>query len=127
MRWIYLSPHLDDAVFSAGGLIYEQTQAGVPVEVWTFMSGYPGEENVSPFAQVLHFQWGFSSAEETVRMRRAEDEQATGLLGAKPVHFDFMDCVYRRGANGEWLYFDLFVPPYPEEAWIPEKIAETIS
>ena len=41
MRWIYLSPHLDDAVFSAGGLIYEQTQAGTPVEIWTIMCGDP--------------------------------------------------------------------------------------
>jgi hypothetical protein len=37
MRWIYLSPHLDDAALSAGGLIYEQTQAGIQVEIWTFI------------------------------------------------------------------------------------------
>ncbi len=127
MRWIYLSPHLDDAVFSAGGLIYDQIQAGIPVEIWTFMSGYPPENGVSPFAQVVQFQWGFSSAEETIRARRAEDKHATAILGATPLHFDFLDCIYRRGANGEWLYSDIFVPPHPEDVWIPTQIAKAIS
>jgi LmbE family N-acetylglucosaminyl deacetylase len=126
MRWIYLSPHLDDAVFSAGGLIYEQAQAGFSVEIWTFMSGFP-EPDVSPFAQALHKRWGFSSAEETIRGRRAEDKNAAAILGASTLHFDFLDCIYRRGANGEWLYPDLFVPPYPEDARIPVQIAQAIS
>lgn len=127
MRWIYLSPHLDDAVFSAGGLIYDQVRAGLPVEIWTFMCGYVPEEDVSPFARLIHEQWGFSSAEETVRRRRAEDENAAAILGAGTVHFEFPDCIYRRGADGEWLYSAVAVPPRPEDAWIPPKIAETLS
>jgi LmbE family N-acetylglucosaminyl deacetylase len=127
MRWIYLSPHLDDAVLSAGGLIYEQSHAGILVEIWTFMCGYAPEEAVSPFAQLLHNMWGFSSAEETVRMRREEDKKAAAIVGASVIHFDFLDCIYRRGADGEWLYSDVFTPPRPEDAAIPAQIAETIS
>ena len=128
MRWIYLSPHLDDAVFSAGGLIYEQTHAGLPVEIWTFMAGYPEPEaGLSSFAQSLHVKWGFSSAEETARARREEDRQAAALLGAGTLHFDFLDCIYRRSANGEWLYTDVLVPPHPEDAGLPAQIAQTIS
>ena len=127
MRWIYLSPHLDDAVLSAGGLISDQSRAGIPVEIWTFMCGYAPEEDVSPFAQLLHSMWGFSSAEETTRMRREEDKQAAAMVGAKVLHFDFLDCIYRRGAGGEWLYSDVFMPPSPEDADIPARIAETIS
>jgi LmbE family N-acetylglucosaminyl deacetylase len=127
MRWIYLSPHLDDAVLSAGGLIYEQSQTGIPVEIWTFMCGYAPEEAVSPFAQLLHAMWGFSSAEETARMRREEDRTAAAIIGASVLHFDFLDCIYRRGADGEWLYSDVFAPPLPEDAAIPTQIAETIS
>ena len=41
MRWIYISPHLDDAVLSAGGLLYDQAQKGIPVEIWTVVCGYP--------------------------------------------------------------------------------------
>ena len=127
MRWIYLSPHLDDAVLSAGGLIYEQSRAGIPVEIWTFMCGYAPEEAVSPFAQLLHTMWGFSSAEETTRMRREEDKKAAAIVGASVLHFDFLDCIYRRGSDGEWLYSDVFTSPRPEDAAIPTQIAETIS
>ena len=127
MRWIYLSPHLDDAVLSAGGLIYDQTQSGTPVEIWTFMCGYAPEEAVSPFAELLHKMWGFSSAEETTRMRREEDKKAAAIVGATVTHFDFLDCIYRRNASGEWLYSDVFTAPRPEDAGIPAQIAETIS
>jgi LmbE family N-acetylglucosaminyl deacetylase len=127
MRWIYLSPHLDDAVLSAGGLIYEQSQSGIPVEIWTFMCGYAAEDAVSPFAQMLHAQWGFTSAEETTRMRREEDQQAAAIVGAGVRHFEFLDCIYRRGADGEWLYADVFTPPHPEDEAIPSQIAGTIS
>lgn len=127
MRWIYLSPHLDDAVFSAGGLIYEQAQAGISVEIWTFMCGYPPGDDISPLAQVLQSQWGFSSAEEAIRGRRDEDKQAAAILGARTLHFDFLDCIYRRGINGEWLYSKIFVPPHPEDAQIPAQIAQTVS
>src|SRR6185436_21064645 len=104
MRWIYLSPHLDDAALSAGGLIYDQTQSGMPVEIWTFMCGDPHLKEYSPLTQTLHTQWGFADAQETVRGRRQEDHQAANILGAKAVHFDFLDCIYRRDKNGKWLY-----------------------
>lgn len=128
MRWIYISPHLDDAALSAGGLIYEQTKSGLPVEIWTMTCGLPPGDEVSPFAEALHSQWGFSSTEEAVRLRRAEDEKAASLLGAKTVHFDFLDCIYRRGQGGEWLYpMDVFVPPLAEEAELPSQIASALS
>lgn len=128
MRWIYLSPHLDDAVLSAGGLIYEQTRAGIPVEIWTFMCGTPPEDDGnSPFARLLHAQWGFSSAEEAVRERRLEDKNAAAIVGANVVHFDFLDCIYRRGKDGEWLYSAISIPPVEADAGIPARIAETIS
>jgi LmbE family N-acetylglucosaminyl deacetylase len=127
MRWIYLSPHLDDAVLSAGGLIYEQTRSGTPVEIWTFMCGVPSDTEFSPFAQLLHAQWGFSSAEETMLSRRTEDRQAAQIVGATVQHFDFLDCIYRRDKNGEWPYYQISLPPQELDADLPAKIAQTIS
>jgi LmbE family N-acetylglucosaminyl deacetylase len=127
MRWIYLSPHLDDAVFSAGGLIYDQTQAGIPVEIWTCMCAFVPEEAVSPYAQLIQTQWGFSSAEETARRRRLEDQSAAAILGAQTAYLDFQDCIYRRAANGEWLYRDVLQSPRPEDAEVSSQIAEAIS
>ena len=141
MRWIYLSPHLDDAILSAGGLIHGQTQAGIPVEIWTFMCGYPPKGEYSPLAQMLHKIWGFDSAEEVVRGRRLEDVRAASIVGATTVHFDFLDCIYRRapiadasvpfqeasGTNGEWLYSEISVPPHPADADLPAQIAREVS
>lgn len=126
MRWIYLSPHLDDAVLSAGGLIHEQTRAGNAVEIWTFMCGFPPEDEFSTFAQLLHSQWGFSSAGEGIRLRREEDRRAAARVGASVVHFDFLDCIYRRAENGGWSYYQITDPPRPEDAAIPSQIAEIV-
>lgn len=127
MRWIYLSPHLDDAVLSAGGLIHDQAKAGIPVEIWTFMCGVPADTEFSMFAQVLHYQWGFASAEETVLARRAEDRRAAQILGAQAQHFDFLDCIYRRGRDGAWLYTDIYAPPHEDDADLPAQIAAAIA
>lgn len=127
MRWIYLSPHLDDAVLSAGGLIYEQTNSGIPVEIWSFMCGFPTDAEESPFAQSMHAQWGFASAEEAVRARRKEDVSAANIVGAKTLHFDFLDCIYRRAENGEWPYDDIYLPPQEMDAELAAQIAGAIS
>src|SRR5258706_6837159 len=127
MRWIYLSPHLDDAALSAGGLIYEQTQAGIPVEIWTFMCSDPHLAEYSPFAQMLHTMWGFADAEEAMRERRVEDTNAATILGAKAVHFDFLDCIYRRDKNGEWLYQEISIQPREANADLPAQIASAIT
>lgn len=127
MRWIYLSPHLDDAVLSAGGLIYEQTRSGTPVEIWTFMCGVPSDAEFSPFATLLHAQWGFASAEEAVLARRAEDRQAAQIVGAKVQHFDFLDCIYRRDRDGEWPYSEISLPPQELDTDLPAQIAQAIS
>jgi len=116
MRYIYFSPHLDDAVLSAGGLISDQTRSGIPVEIWTFMSGVPDDEQLTDFARSMHKMWGTTSAKETIQIRREEDRQAASRVGAKAVHFDFLDCIYRRGKNGEALYDSaVFISPCAED------------
>jgi LmbE family N-acetylglucosaminyl deacetylase len=127
MRWIYLSPHLDDAVLSAGGLLHDLTQSGTSVEIWTFMCGDPQLERCSAFADDLHKKWGFANAAETVRARRVEDHAAASVVGAKAVHFDFLDCIYRRDQNGDWLYSEISVPPREADADYPARIAASIS
>lgn len=127
MRWIYISPHLDDAVLSAGGFLYEQTQARIPVEIWTVICGFPPPGELTPLAQVLHYTWGTGSAEETVNLRRAEDVAAARKIGAKTVHFDVPDCIYRRGPDSEPLYLDIYARPHPAEAGLIEQIAQTVA
>jgi LmbE family N-acetylglucosaminyl deacetylase len=127
MRWIYISPHLDDVILSAGGLIYEQTQAGTPVEIWTMICGVPPLRRLSELARDLHRQWGTTTARQTVLLRRREDRAAATRVGARVRHFDVPDCIYRLGPDGEFLYSDIFVPPHPFEADLPTRITAELA
>ena len=91
------------------------------------MAGDPQLGEYSPFALELHARWGFSSAQETVWARREEDKVAASIVGATFIHFDFLDCIYRRGKNGEWLYSEIAVPPHEADVDYPSRIASTIS
>ncbi len=126
MRYIYFSPHLDDAILSAGGLIHDQTQAGNSVEIWTFFCGFPDEIELSELASTFHTEWRTGTGEETVNTRRSEDKKAAAMVRAKPVHFDFLDCIYRRGKDGSFIYKEIFTRPDPVEADLPAQIAQTM-
>lgn len=123
--WVYLAPHLDDAVYSCGGQIFGQAQAGEQVVVLTVCAGPPPDGDLSPFAQALHAAWGLA-AEQVVPMRRAEDQAACALLGAKAVHWEVPDAIYRRDAHGRPRYPDgeaLFGPLHDEETALVHDLA----
>jgi LmbE family N-acetylglucosaminyl deacetylase len=98
MNWIYLSPHLDDAVLSCGGMIWEQIQAGDEVQIWTACAGDPPEDLTSPLVRELHQRW--HTGPDAVATRRAEDRSACQRLGVSLRHFAVPDCVYRFDAQG---------------------------
>jgi LmbE family N-acetylglucosaminyl deacetylase len=100
---VYLAPHLDDAVFSCGGLIARQTANDEGVTVVTVCAGDTPVGELTPFAVELHRRWG--GAGSPIAARRAEDRMACGRLGASAVHLEVPDAVYRWAA-GEPLYPD---------------------
>ncbi len=127
MRWIYLSPHFDDAVLSCGGLIWDQRRSGEEVEIWTIFAGDPPPGPLSDFATVNHTLWGVTSGEQVVSMRKEEDAAAASIVGAEPVHFGIPDCIYRRSPEGEFLYTkSVFDPPHPADKYLPRRIAAAI-
>ncbi len=122
-HWIFLSPHLDDVVFSCGGLIWELTQRGERVEVWTIFAGDPPDAPLSTFAQKLHARWKTSAG--AVQTRREEDTAACAILGASFRHFYLPDCIYRLDDDGEAVIrdeADLFRPGYGGEARLAEQL-----
>jgi len=127
MLWIYLSPHLDDAVLSCGGWIWCQVQQGHTVEIWTICAGDPPTQTLSPYAQRLHARWQIEY--NTIAQRRTEDLEACALLGVKARHFPFPDCIYRTKPGTEEPIVnqdeDLFHPSLPpsERLWIPELVS----
>lgn len=115
-EWIYISPHLDDAVLSCGGMIRQQVQQGERVQVWTVCTKENPYPQLSEFAQTLHDRW--ETGNETVAIRRREDIAACGVLGAEPAHLTFYDVIYRRLPGGAPIVtcdIELFLPPEPAE------------
>lgn len=125
MRWIYLSPHFDDAVLSCGGLIWEQTHSGIPVEIWTVMAGDPPLGAESALARQMHADWQTKNAQETVAMRRGEDQKAAWRVGATIRHLPFPDAIYRRSKTGTLYYPEgIFVPPNPRDNDLVNEITQ---
>ncbi|HET8705788.1 MAG TPA: PIG-L family deacetylase, partial [Pseudomonadales bacterium] len=124
MRWIYISPHFDDAVLSCGGLIWEQAHSGVNVEIWTICAGDPPPGNLSAFATMLHQKWQTGDGYETVALRRAEDKNAARRVRANPIHLNVPDAIYRRAVGVGPLYTeDIFVPIHPADKAVDEIAA----
>ncbi|MGD0003078.1 MAG: PIG-L family deacetylase [Anaerolineaceae bacterium] len=131
MKWVYLSPHLDDAVLSCGGLIWEQVQSGLPVEIYAICAGFPpGSAPVSPLAQTLHDRWQTpAGGQEAVSTRRREDVQACLRLGAAHRHFDIPDCIYRWLPGGEPVVKEdqgMFAAIHPQEGYLVDQVYELL-
>lgn len=123
-RVIFISPHLDDAALCAGGWLHQLAKHGVQVEVWTVMSGFPPDPQLSEFASEMHSKWGTGSAEQTVSLRRAEDRAACSILGATFQHWEILDAIYRRDPYGEWLYANpVGAPVSPHDGGLQRAIA----
>lgn len=102
-RLVVLSPHLDDAVLSCGGLI-AALRNQLKAEIWTLFSGAPYRGPYSPVAQWLHGVSGGSTGSRLAWRRRREDRAACRVLGARCRHFMWKDAAYRNAADGSFLY-----------------------
>jgi len=100
MNWIYLSPHFDDAVFSCGGLIWEQTHKGDNVQIWTICAGDIPTGSLSPFAEAHHLRW--QTGPEAVDQRRLEDQRSCKVVSASFYYFPLPDGIYRRAGDNYW-------------------------
>ena len=129
MPWIYLSPHPDDAALSCGGLIWEQTDAGASVSVWTICAGDPPAGPISPFAKSLQARW--HAGPQAAKQRRQEDAASCQLLCAIPLHFEYPDCIYRKDApGGSFLYTteeSLNGSLHPAEQPLVEALSQRLS
>lgn len=84
---LVVSPHLDDAVFSAGRFL----AARPGTVVVSMLAGAP----IEPVETKWDRDCGFTDSQHAITLRRAEDRTALALLGAVPVHLDYLDCQYK--------------------------------
>lgn len=126
---IYLSPHLDDAIFSCGGIIASQVEKGEDVSIWTLCAGKPSRNNLSEFADNLHAIYGYGA--DPIGGRISEDIKACSLLGIKYHHFSFLEAIYRKSSNGKYFLYPtptaIFGKPRPEESILLEDMFRTLS
>ena len=93
MRVLAVSPHLDDAVFSAGASLARLVDAGHEVTVVTcFTASVP---DPTGFALACQTDKGLAPDVDYMALRRAEDTAATAVLGARPVHLPLREAPHR--------------------------------
>lgn len=127
MKWIYLSPHLDDAIYSCGALIDQQVKQGLQVEIWTIFAGQFDARKLTSFAKDIHRRWGTGLL--SVQARRIEDQKACAFLGVSPHYFNFHDVIYRYTPedNPEIVVDnDLFRDYETRDAQLKEKIKSVL-
>ena len=94
-NWAFLSTHFDDVALSAGGLVWELTQRGDQVEIWTICAGDPPiDQPLTDYAQMLHVFWELGKADVPYR-RSLEDAACCQVLGAGFRRYTVPDCIYR--------------------------------
>jgi LmbE family N-acetylglucosaminyl deacetylase len=128
-RWIFLSPHLDDAVYSCGGLISYLSGIGINTEIWTVFSEQTADVgSLTPYAQTLHNRW--QAGDYPYIARKEEDKRACQLVGAQGIHLGFPDCIYRTfPESGDPVIAsddDLFGAIQPREAGLVDTITEAL-
>jgi SAM-dependent methyltransferase len=100
---IFVSPHLDDAILSAGGLILELRKFGYQVKVITiFTDG--GSEPYSQEAKNFLLKSGNTNSGLLFRARRQEDFLLMKSLGIKFNHLGFIDAAFRKDGKGNDVY-----------------------
>jgi LmbE family N-acetylglucosaminyl deacetylase len=127
MRYIFISPHLDDVALSVGGIVNNLVNGQIDVEVWTFFSGSPDNEKLSDFALSLHKRWNLPL--NAPKIRRLEDKKACKTLGAQYMHFGFSDCIYRKDEFGNPIVReedDLYQPIPSSQLFLVDEISDEI-
>jgi len=127
--WIFLSAHFDDAVLSAGGLVWELTRRGDRVEIWTICAGDPPfDKPLTEYAQLLHGFWDIG--EDVPRKRSIEDAACCAVLGAAYRRYTVPDNIYRyHPGTGNPIILeneDQFKPLEPDETHLIPPVTDFI-
>lgn len=108
---VFLSPHLDDAVLSCGGLMHALVRRGETVVIVTVMAGEPPDELPdTPLLKDVKTVWG--EGQYLIAARRLEDARAARTLGAYIVQMPFLECLFRTVRSGDGSR----APLYPHDS-----------
>jgi len=103
--FVFISPHMDDCIFSAGATISHLAKVAKVVVINVFTK-YDRKTFSLP---LLGFLLGYKSlrVEDIFRKRRNEDRKVFSKLAIKPVNLNFVDAIFRKKesvkGNGTFL------------------------
>lgn len=89
-HFIFLSPHLDDAVWSCGGFISIVAKAGCKTDVITVHTGNPTESDLPKLQQKE------ITAKGSLELRKNEDTEALKVLNVLPTWWDLPTRLLRQ-------------------------------
>lgn len=99
---LVISTHLDDAILSAGQFIAGR---GGNVDVLTVFSGIPMRKGLlTPYDKSC----GFKNSKDAMVVRRQEDKEACVILGASPIHLDYLDSQYTDKRDRGLIWTEIF-------------------
>ncbi len=126
-RHIFLSPHLDDVVYSCGGTLRVQVSTGLRPLVITVFAGVPSPTiELSPLAAQNHRDMGFRlNAQIAVTTRREEDNRALDYLGVDYLWLDYLDAIYR-GTPAYYTERSQLIggEVHPGDLWVDRELAQ---
>jgi len=130
MRHIFLSPHLDDAILSAGNYICTLCAQKKHILIVTIFSSFRSRfPSFDAWKNIVHA--GCMTPTQFEKKRKKEDSQAMDLLGVPFHHMDYIDGGFRKNEKGKHLYpsfADVFRGDIsPEDKALIPKIQASLS
>jgi LmbE family N-acetylglucosaminyl deacetylase len=95
----FISPHLDDAAFSAGGLISYLIGKTEVVVITVFTEPGKSRHSLSALRYVNKCGYSIKKVENFFGDRRNEDRILFERIGAKVIHLGFLDALWRPDNN----------------------------
>ncbi|WP_369054355.1 PIG-L family deacetylase [Kineococcus terrestris] len=119
-RVVAVSPHLDDAAFSAGGFLAGLAAAGADVLLLTvYTATVPDPRG---FALACQLDKGLDADVDYMALRRAEDAAAVGALGVRGRHLPLAEAPHRGYTSAAALFGDVVAGDDDQ----PEVVAEHV-
>lgn len=102
---LLISPHMDDAVFSVGGIAAELAAQGNEVHVLTCFT--KSVENPTGFALACQLDKNLPAEIDYMELRRQEDQKACQLLDIIPHWGDLLEAPHRGYHSAKELFLDI--------------------
>src|SRR3989338_645415 len=100
LSYLFVSPHLDDALLSCGGLLSYLAKKNTVTVATVFTEAHNQQSNLS----IRRFLKLSSERDSLIlfQKRRKEDAGLISSLGANSVHLGFTDALYRLRPGRDW-------------------------